>query len=482
MSEQIVKPADCCAPCTSPTVEQVPGPKGDAGTNGTNGTNGANCYTTTTAQFTQPAVNSTVNVSVQDTESFSIGLPVFLVTGGFYLVNGIPDGVTLQLTNLGYTPNAAPGTTIVSSTKVVPAGLKGLDGSSGSVTLNSIAPTRAKGDIMADNGANGPSGASVVNVAIGSDGKILVADSSQAAGLNYKQLLPNSVSQSGAIPIFNGASGTPAPLVDSKVAVTSDGAVQTTPTGGNTRGNKAVDLQVQRSAVDQVASGDYSKVGGGQNNKASGQYATVPGGTGNTASGQGSVASGTNNTASGVSSVALGDTNLASGDYSKCHGRGNTASATGSSAEGLFSKAYLYGQKSVAAGDFANPGDAQISDLVLRIATGDATPTNLFLDGTSLTPVVPNNTAWAFEGVVIARSSAGNNAAFSFNGVIKNNAGTTALVAAVTPSSIAADGGFAPTLAVTADAATNALFITGTGIAATAIRWVCRLKLTEINF
>jgi hypothetical protein len=46
----------------------------------------------------------------------------------------------------------------------------------------------------------------------------------------------------------------------------------------------AVDLQSARSAVTQVASSDYSVIGGGQNNTASGDYATVGGGDGNNAS------------------------------------------------------------------------------------------------------------------------------------------------------------------------------------------------------
>jgi hypothetical protein len=56
--------------------------------------------------------------------------------------------------------------------------------------------------------------------------------------------------------------------------------------GGNTRGQGAVDLQSARSAATQVASGDYSVIGGGLDNTASGFAATVGGGYhGNTASG-----------------------------------------------------------------------------------------------------------------------------------------------------------------------------------------------------
>jgi hypothetical protein len=70
--------------------------------------------------------------------------------------------------------------------------------------------------------------------------------------------------------------------------------------GGSTRGQHAVDLQSARAAAAQVASGDYSVIGGGQNNTASGLAATVGGGQENTASGiAATVGGGSLNTASG---------------------------------------------------------------------------------------------------------------------------------------------------------------------------------------
>jgi hypothetical protein len=102
--------------------------------------------------------------------------------------------------------------------------------------------------------------------------------------------------------------------------------------GGNQRGLHAVDLQSARSAATQVASGDYSVIGGGQNNTAIGSWATVGGGYlntasndsatvggggGNTASGGGAtVGGGVYNTASGLlATVGGGAENTASGDF-----------------------------------------------------------------------------------------------------------------------------------------------------------------------
>lgn len=61
------------------------------------------------------------------------------------------------------------------------------------------------------------------------------------------------------------------------------GAVQLSPadgtaTNGNCRGTNAVDMQCTRSGATQVASGDYSFLGGGANNMASGAYSACCGG------------------------------------------------------------------------------------------------------------------------------------------------------------------------------------------------------------
>ena len=75
-------------------------------------------------------------------------------------------------------------------------------------------------------------------------------------------------------------------------------------TGGNKRGSYAVDLQLYRGKVAQVASGQYS------------------------------FASGHSNTASGVASAVFGAVNTASGDYSTTYGLGNIAAGAYSIAVG----------------------------------------------------------------------------------------------------------------------------------------------------
>lgn len=142
------------------------------------------------------------------------------------------------------------------------------------------------------------------------------------------------------------------------LAQTPDG----TSTAGNGRGAYAVDFQRVRSYATQVASGDGSTIGGGQQNEASNTFATVGGGS--------------NNAATAIYGTVPG---------------GNAG------------KAYLYGQRSHSSGGFTAtnlpPGEAQTSDLVARKnATGlsAAANTELFLDGSS-TLLIPegNNRAWS---------------------------------------------------------------------------------------
>lgn len=90
-----------------------------------------------------------------------------------------------------------------------------------------------------------------------------------------------------------------------------------TTTGGDKRGNFAVDLQIARDQSTAVASANFSSIGGGRTNTASGVYARVGGGYLNSASGQNAtVGGGTQNSASALSAaVAGGEYNVASADY-----------------------------------------------------------------------------------------------------------------------------------------------------------------------
>ena len=94
---------------------------------------GLNSFTTTAANFTQPAVSGTVTVSTTNlgqlnNQWMAVGQVVFITGGGYYTVSSITDLTTVVLTNLGYTGNASPGATVTSGGLVTAGGLQGVAG------------------------------------------------------------------------------------------------------------------------------------------------------------------------------------------------------------------------------------------------------------------------------------------------------------------------------------------------------------------
>jgi len=152
-----------------------------------------------------------------------------------------------------------------------------------------------------------------------------------------------------------------------------------TAAGGNNRGENAVDLQMYRYDATQVASGDYSIIIGGKNNKATASNSLALGFE-NTASTNLSVAIGGRNTASGnLGSLALGFMNTASGQLSTALGTETTASAPYATtlghlttANGLWSTAM--GKSSISSGQYAFAmGNVTTASGYAALAMGDYT-------------------------------------------------------------------------------------------------------------
>lgn len=192
----------------------------------------------------------------------------------------------------------------------------------------------------------------------------------------------NVASLTSAVSTTNGDIALVPKGTGAKLAQVPDGATA----GGNKRGVHAVDWQTLRAFATDVASGDYSVVGGGYSNRSSGSssvigggssndatalYATVGGGGDNEATATGAtvaggsgneatalyafVGSGRFNIASGqYSAICAGYEVLASGNYSVINGgQTNTASAAHSSVGGGLSNTNS-GQYSAIAGGWLN--------------------------------------------------------------------------------------------------------------------------------
>jgi hypothetical protein len=98
-----------------------------AGTPGT----GGNAYTTTSASFTQPAVGSSVTVSMASTAWLAQNQYVFIAGGGTYSVSSISSAIQAVLINVAATGNVLSGTIIPSGSAVSPSGPPGPQGATG---------------------------------------------------------------------------------------------------------------------------------------------------------------------------------------------------------------------------------------------------------------------------------------------------------------------------------------------------------------
>ena len=157
-----------------------------------------------------------------------------------------------------------------------------------------------------------------------------------------------------------------------------------TATGGNARGNNAVDLQTVRTLSSQVANGSNTSIAGGSNNQItsssnsfigggfentistsqSTSYSTISGGY------QNKILAGTNNTISGGSgnqasnngAVVMGGlNNNSSAQYSATVGRDNTASSNYSTISGGQSNTASTGTHATVVGGFSNTASGQYS-------------------------------------------------------------------------------------------------------------------------
>ena len=197
---------------------------------------------------------------------------------------------------------------------------------------------------------------------------------------------------------------------------------------------------------------------------------------------------GYSNTASGISSLAAGNGSSASSTNASAIGAYCAASQSSSFATGTYSSSAFTGKYAYASGRFSVTGDAQTGTFILRRATTDATATVLTSDNSSPSSlnqaILPDNSAYAFTGIVVARQQAAGgtaSAAWKVEGLIRREAGagTTTLVASiVTPISNVPLW----TLALSADTTNGGLAITATGAAATNIRWVATINTSEVTY
>ena len=175
---------------------------------------------------------------------------------------------------------------------------------------------------------------------------------------------------------------------------------------------------------------------------------------------------------------------VASGANAVAIGSGSSATAVGAFAEGAGSSASVFGQKAFANGSFATAGDAQRGLYVARNITTDATLTELFLDGSAIQLVMPNNSVFTFDILVAARrtDATGGGAAYRFVGVARKDTTSGSVTFIGTPSkTVIGETNTAWDAAVSADTTSGSFRVRVTGEAAKTIRWVATIQTTEVT-
>ncbi len=166
-----------------------------------------------------------------------------------------------------------------------------------------------------------------------------------------------------------------------------------------------------------------------------------------------------------------------------CWNSGTSSSGQAGGGDACYRRTRV-GSSSFASGNFSALADAQTVVGILRRSTTNATPAELFLDGSSTRMVLPNDTTWTFDCTVVARrtDADGESAGYKLVGVIdrQTNAASTALVGTVTTTVIAEDNA-AWDVTATADTTNGALVITVTNEAGKTVRSVSRCETTEVT-
>ena len=200
--------------------------------------------------------------------------------------------------------------------------------------------------------------------------------------------------------------------------------------------------------------GYWANISGGFENRAPGRFGTVGGGSRNAAIGIGS-------------SVVGGAGNEAIGDYS--------------TARGLDARAARSGEDVLAAGMFDQPGDAQISALVVKCVTEGDVPKSLTSNGRSQITIPVDGSA-GYRILVVARGKeARPQAAFEATGLVsRNHTGEISILGNKVSDIYKSDHNLG--LEVLVDSKSGALQLQVHGPPNETIRWIGRVELSEVRF
>ena len=191
--------------------------------------------------------------------------------------------------------------------------------------------------------------------------------------------------------------------------------------------------------------------------------------------------------ASSLYSIAIGNGAIASGSYAYVLG-GASSSATQLNSYALGTNATCAVAGKTMFGSPSITGSASWGIVSLGVTTSTATSTTLTSDGNGAGStnqiILPNNSAFTFSILVVARQQAAGgtaSAAWKIEGLIRQEAtASTTTIVASTTTVISNVPGWS--IAIGSDTTNGALAIVATGAAATNIRWLATAYTSEVNY
>jgi hypothetical protein len=272
--------------------------------------------------------------------------------------------------------------------------------------------------------------------------------------------------------------------------------------GGDSNTNAGTYTSIVGGQQNTVNSIQWGFIGGGFSNQITGNGNVVVGGYDNTGGGTYSFLGGgeSNNLSAGsYATLGGGQSNLISGNWGVIGGgyfnqlNEQFTAITG----GRQANAYLYGMQAYSSGQFTALADAQMATIQMRRAITGTTITDLYLDGTSVQPILAaTNTIWMARIQVVAVCTAQGNGTVATGAAyvtertvgIKRLNITTSLIGAVqTIGTAQADATMATNVVtITADDTNEALRVqytppTTAGTTST-FRVVATIQLTQIKY
>jgi hypothetical protein len=184
-------------------------------------------------------------------------------------------------------------------------------------------------------------------------------------------------------------------------------------------------------------------------------------------------------------------TSSATGSNAHAEGESTTASAQGAHASGNYSTANKLYQRALSSGRFMTSGDSQYTEIVLRRATSDATPTELTIDGATPSGTIESTSnrficatgkTYACLVMIAGRRSDGTSAFFLRQVMIKSIGSTVSLDGSVQTVGVDINPAGLSAPVITADNMNKSLVITVTGTIVTSIRWSATIQAQEITY